>query len=852
MNDTLLQYKSMKNNSPANFSQTIAYLLSVCLLAKRSISLYRLAFFLFSILYILSSTHSVSALTSINSSSAGDVRSGLVGWWTFDGKNLTNTSARDVSGNGRHGTLTNMTTPPKKAVGKVGQALQFDGVNDYVSVPYAGIDFERTDAFSISAWIKFNDVAGSQSIMGRTNGIGNQGTFFARSKNASGISNQNGIWVVLSAALSGGGSIFVKTATSTAMPNVWNHVVLTYDGSSDVSGLKIYINGVNQAYQVVSNNLTGSIKPVNNWRIGDDQTSDYAAGLIDEVRMYNRAITSAEVQSLYKAGGGVVLDTVNRIEFITTPGASTWTVPQGVYSVKVEAIGAGGGGGSFTGSGGGGGAYAVKRNITVTPGSVISVNIGTGGAPSTAGTDTTFNTSVVVAKGGSAGVDSSGSQTLGGQAASSTPTAGAFSGGRGGARDTSYNSGGAGGGAASYLGAGGDSGGVGAQKGGAGGGGGGGGSAGGNSATGGAPGGGNDLGVGGGTPPTGSGSNGGSGVGHSAGGGAGGFSSFNSSTLWPGGVGGNGAEWDITHGSGGGGGAGAANGGSSGGVGGNGGNYGGGGGGGGLAVSGGTGGNGLIVITYKVGKITAVSSPASNNRTGINSGLVGHWTFDGKNMTSTTALDISGNNRTGTLTNMTQASSKTIGKLGQGLRFDGTNDYVSIPYSGIDYERTQPITISTWIKLNNVAPAGGFQTIFGRLYDVGPAKGTFLGWCKNAVTDICNANSFTFYLASNGNVNGISVTTPTNSSLPNVWTHVVVTYAGNSNVSGVKIYKNGINQTLTTNFNNLVSSITGTTNWRIGDDGTTDYTSGIIDDVRFYNRELTAKEVQSLYKLGTQ
>ena len=113
-------------------------------------------------------------------------------------------------------------------------------------------------------------------------------------------------------------------------------------------------------------------------------------------------------------------------------------------------------------------------------------------------------------------------------------------------------------------------------------------------------------------------------------------------------------------------------------------------------------------------------------------------------------------------------------------------------------------------------------------------------------------NSFYFFIANNSNTNGVIVTTASNSFLPNAWTHVVVTYSGNSNASGVKIYKNGVSLPLTTNYDTLSASITGTTNWRIGDDSTSDYASGIIDDVRFYNREVSAKEVQALYKLGTQ
>ena len=57
---------------------------------------------------------------------------GLVGNWTFNGPDMNATKALDTSGQGNHGALTN---GPARAAGKVGQALSFDAVDDFVSVP---------------------------------------------------------------------------------------------------------------------------------------------------------------------------------------------------------------------------------------------------------------------------------------------------------------------------------------------------------------------------------------------------------------------------------------------------------------------------------------------------------------------------------------------------------------------------------------------------------------------------------------------------------------------------------------------------------------------------------------------
>src|SRR3989344_5954676 len=75
--------------------------------------------------------------------------SGLVGYWNFD--EGTGTTAQGSSGNNNTGILTN---GPTWTTGKIGQALNFDGVDDYVDVANeSNFDFERTDSFSISAWV---------------------------------------------------------------------------------------------------------------------------------------------------------------------------------------------------------------------------------------------------------------------------------------------------------------------------------------------------------------------------------------------------------------------------------------------------------------------------------------------------------------------------------------------------------------------------------------------------------------------------------------------------------------------------------------------------------------------------
>src|SRR3989344_7382305 len=60
---------------------------------------------------------------------------GLVGWWTFDGKDITRGRANDVSGQGNHGNLVNIATSTFYNMGKLGQGFNFDGGDDRINAP---------------------------------------------------------------------------------------------------------------------------------------------------------------------------------------------------------------------------------------------------------------------------------------------------------------------------------------------------------------------------------------------------------------------------------------------------------------------------------------------------------------------------------------------------------------------------------------------------------------------------------------------------------------------------------------------------------------------------------------------
>src|SRR3989344_3805799 len=109
------------------------------------------AFFLFTFsLFLLPSNVEAFTITRGQANTLG-----LIGWWTFDGKDMPSGKVNDVSGNGNHGSAINIATSTFYTVGKIGQGLKFDGVNDYVNL---GNDSSIAVQFplTLSAWVKFN------------------------------------------------------------------------------------------------------------------------------------------------------------------------------------------------------------------------------------------------------------------------------------------------------------------------------------------------------------------------------------------------------------------------------------------------------------------------------------------------------------------------------------------------------------------------------------------------------------------------------------------------------------------------------------------------------------------------
>jgi len=207
---------------------------------------------------------------------------GLVGYWSFN--EGIGPYAGDSSGNRNQGTLTN---GPTWVDGKRGKALSFDGSNDYVDAGGAILD-TVTNKFTVSVWVK--------------NGVGNQGTFFVANTASTGDLYDWGLYNAFGSNvycfyIKNVSNVIVNScSTSLATVGMWIHVVGVYYGTNT----SIYISGVQEDSDI----QTGNVKDTGyNTRIGRwTDTLPFFRGAVDEVRVYNRALTPSEVEGLYKSG----------------------------------------------------------------------------------------------------------------------------------------------------------------------------------------------------------------------------------------------------------------------------------------------------------------------------------------------------------------------------------------------------------------------------------------------------------------------------------------------------------------------------------------------------------------------
>lgn len=221
-------------------------------------------------LFVLS-LFSLFIITSLGVANVAE--EGLVAYWPFD--EGTGKAAADVTGNGHDGKFAGA---PKWVDGKFGTALEFDGEEDHVAVADdAELAIEENITFM--AWFSPSDVLTSRRLMVKNNSIfvifdfGNKDSidFLVKPNNT-----------------------FAESTTTDWKIGEWYHFAGTFDGKM----MKVYVNGKLEGEK--ANNVPIAPSNLELWIGGDDfgRPTDFFPGTIDEVRLYEKTLTEAEIQKV--------------------------------------------------------------------------------------------------------------------------------------------------------------------------------------------------------------------------------------------------------------------------------------------------------------------------------------------------------------------------------------------------------------------------------------------------------------------------------------------------------------------------------------------------------------------------
>jgi hypothetical protein len=220
---------------------------------------------------------------------------GLVAYYPFNG------NAYDASGNGNNGTV-NGSILTNDRFGKPSAAYSFDGSNDYIDLNYLDT-LNNLSSFTLSAWCKSST---NNVIFGHWNSTSNPTGAVGLNLN---ISTDNKIYIDMVAGQSYNSNIQIDTS-------IWNLICLSFDGNqtSNQDKIKLYLNG-----HLISVNLNGNTVPnqIGNKSnstffgargIGPGGIGGYNNGLLDDIGIWNRALTEQEITSLYN--GNICFETV--------------------------------------------------------------------------------------------------------------------------------------------------------------------------------------------------------------------------------------------------------------------------------------------------------------------------------------------------------------------------------------------------------------------------------------------------------------------------------------------------------------------------------------------------------------
>ena len=180
------------------------------------------------------------------------------------------------------------------------KSFRFDGIDDYIEMGDV-LDFEITDSFSLSAWVKGTDTSDSRWFMSRSSGVGNFAGYRIYAEKAG--SGKDGEAGFLLEGTTAPNRLRIRGTTKILDGN-WHHVLGTYDGSNDASGMNLYVDGVLETKAIINNvpittmSSTGGVFQLS----GRDGPTFPFSQYLDEPCVWDKEMSADEAKKLYNNG----------------------------------------------------------------------------------------------------------------------------------------------------------------------------------------------------------------------------------------------------------------------------------------------------------------------------------------------------------------------------------------------------------------------------------------------------------------------------------------------------------------------------------------------------------------------
>jgi hypothetical protein len=213
----------------------------------------------------------------------GDVTTGLVGRWKLDETSGTTAADSRVTGTATPGTLAG--NAAWNTGGMLGGAISLDGTGDYVAMADSANHHGQKMSFAL--WINPTTTdATARGLLSKRTGNTNQRAFALFNYTA------NKLFIDIGSS---------RVDTGIVLGTGWKHLVATFDGSLSSNRLKVYVNGATTpSYQGNPGTTTSIPNTSASTRIGTlDATTVGFIGTIDDVRIYNSALSPADIANIY-------------------------------------------------------------------------------------------------------------------------------------------------------------------------------------------------------------------------------------------------------------------------------------------------------------------------------------------------------------------------------------------------------------------------------------------------------------------------------------------------------------------------------------------------------------------------